>query len=139
MRILKTRTPKKYLEAARMYAEGEQVRYIRRFLGVSHETIYRWLRDPEFVELADDLRSEYYHEFFGKVAVLAEEALQKTVEIMRSKKAHPNTVLSAALKIMDINERAAKDRLLVKEQLYSLTNKERLAELSELIEDEKYK
>ena len=138
MRILRTRNPKKYLEAARLYAEGERVRYIYKRLNLSHECVYGWLRDPEFIELADEIRSEYYREFFGKLAILAEEALQKTAEIMRNKKAHPNTVLSAAFKIMEINERAAKDRLLVKEQLYSLTNKEQLSELFEIMEDAKF-
>ncbi len=121
-----------------MYAEGEQVRYIRKFLGVSHETIYRWLRDPEFIELADEIRSEYYREFFGKVAVEAENALRKIVEVMHSKKSSARDTLTAAFKILDINERAAKDRMLVKEYLYAENNQSKLEELEAIIKDAKY-
>lgn len=132
------RNEKKWIRAAQMYAEGCPVSEIAETVKTSQSTIRSWIRNPDFAEFADEIRTEYYQQFFGNVAVLAQEALMKTVEVMRSKKANYKTVLSAAFKIIDINDRAAKDRLLVKEQLYSLANKDQLGELFEIMEDAKF-
>ncbi len=129
------RINKKWVRAAQLYAEGCPVSEIAETVKTSQTTIRNWIRNPEFAEFADEIRSEYYQQFFGHVAVLADEALQKMVEIMRSKKVPSKTVLMAVFKILDINERAAKDRLLVKEQLYNLTNKEHMAEMFEVMDN----
>ena len=138
MRKVNRKADRKWVLAAQLYAEGNPISEIAENCKTSQSTIRNWIRNPDFVEFADEIRTEYYQQFFGHVATLAEEALQKTAEIMRSKKVPSKTALSAAFKIIDVNERAAKDRLLVKEQLYSLTNKEQLSELFEIMEDAQF-
>ena len=93
----------KQSQAARYIALGLPKVRVAEITGVSHNTITRWLKDPDFASMVETKQREYLAEVDNHIKELLASALAIVEQVLSEKvtEIKSDTVISIAWKIID--------------------------------------
>ncbi len=96
---------KKYLEAARIYAETGSIRETARRLGISESTLYLWRQEEEFQQWVNYFNGLILNEIKQGIISATREAIQKLNQLLHSKEIGTDEAIHIARLLLEYYER----------------------------------
>lgn len=94
--------PEKYLLVARALVETPTITAAAQKVGLTRETLHRYLQDPAFLVILDAMRAQVHAAAVSAAAAAAEAAVLTVIRLMGDPMAPASVRLSAARLVMDL-------------------------------------